>query len=130
MRPTQRTGGMTMAQLYRFYLHVEGGDSWTLKLVWADSDSEALDKGFAAIGEQRAKKIRAMYDADDEDVFFSTMNVLELAREMKAHDRTLEEELDEVLWDCISEMAPSDMSESSIANQVAIYAADVMRSAK
>ena len=130
MRPTQHTGGMTMAQLYRFYLHVEGGDSRTLALVWADSDSEALDKGFAAIGEQRAKKIRAMYDADDEDVFFSTMNVLELAREMKAHDRTLEEELDEVLWDCISEMAPSDMSESTIANQVAIYAADVMRSAK
>ena len=119
-----------MAQLYRFYLHVEGGDSWTLALVWADSDSEALDKGFAAIGEQRAKKIRAMYDADDEDVFFSTMNVLEYAREMKAQDRTLDEELDEVLWDCISEMAPSGMSTSTIASQVAIYAADVMRSAK
>ena len=119
-----------MAQLYRFYLHVEGGDSWTLKLVWADSDSEALDKGFEAIGEQRAQQIRAMYDADDEDVFFSTMNVLELAREMKAHDRTLEEELHEVLYDCITEMMPSVTSESTIASQVAIYAADVMRGEK
>lgn len=119
-----------MAQLYRFYLHVEGGDSWTAALVWADSDSEALDKGFAAIGEKRAKQVRAMYDADDEDVFFSTMNVLEFAREMKAHDRTLDEELREVLYDCISEMAPSSMSESTIANQACIYADDVMRSAK
>ncbi len=119
-----------MAQLYRFYLHVEGGDSRTAALVWADSDSEALDKGFAAIGEKRAKQIRAMYDADDEDVGFSTMNVLEFAREMQAHDRTLDEELREVLYDCISEMAPSSMSESIIASQAAIYAGAILADAK
>jgi hypothetical protein len=118
-----------MAQLYRFYLHVEGGDSRTAALVWADSDSEALEFGFEAIG-TRAHLLRAMYDADDEDVFFSTMNVLEYAREMKAHDRTLDEELREVLYDCISEMAPSNMAESTIASQAAIMADDVMQSAK
>jgi hypothetical protein len=130
MRPTQHTGGMTMAQLYRFYLHVEGGDSRTAALVWADSDSEALELGFEVIGPAKTGQLLAAEGGESDEVFFSTENVLERAKDETARDlELLESTLRTLLHDYIEEMKPH-LSGSTIANQAYIYADDVMRFAK
>jgi len=118
-----------MAQLYRFYLHVEGGDSRTAALVWADSDSEALDKGFAEIGPAKTEKLLAAEGGESDEVFFSTENIVEYAKQFADRDDIVDC-LREGLYDYIAEMAPSNMAESTIASQAAIMADDVMQSAK
>jgi hypothetical protein len=128
MRPTQHTGGMTMAQLYRFYLHVEGGDSRTAALVWADSDSEALELGFEVIGPAKTGQLLAAEGGESDEVFFSTENIVEYAKQFADRDDIVYC-LREGLYDYIAEMNPH-MSESIIANQAYIYADDVMRFAK
>jgi hypothetical protein len=112
-----------MRKLYRFYLHVEGGDSRTAALIWANSDSEAMDKGFEEIGERKAAKMLADAQGDDdsEDVFFSALDVLEEARGLARPDHPLYFAVSDLLWDYIGEYAPALLPESSRANQVAIY---------
>lgn len=73
--------------LYRFAVYIPDGDSITGALVWATDQEEAMRRGFAAVGEEGArkllKKVEGEEEIDEEDrrAFFSCERVADAIRE-------------------------------------------------
>lgn len=102
-----------MAQLYRFYV-TNGEDSQIVSLVWANSDSEAYDKGFDEMSRAKYNKLCYDWAMDDErmsvEAFFTTSCIMDEARGLvlvDGKDGTVTEALEELLWDYLTEMNPS-----------------------
>lgn len=122
-----------MAQFYRFYV-TNGEDSQTAALVWADSDSEALDAGFEEISGVRYRLLAKEWginpsEPGDDDAFFTTSCILDEARGLvlvDGKDGTVTEALGELLWDYLTEMSPNS-PESSRGDTMRELCGEILR---
>ncbi len=116
-----------MARFYRFYV-TNGEDSQTAALVWADSDSEALDVGFEKISGVQYQLLAKDWgirptEPGDDDAFFTTSCILDDARLMVGD---VINNLDDLLWQYLEEMNPQG-SESSRAEVMRRLRDDILR---